>query len=179
MDKHLVFETESLKSDNTNQLPNPDILMSDNTYPLINKDVSVINNISSINSLDDLLKNKYDDKIINCLPCKALQTYSELYKHYINVRNDVKNSLLKCGIENTNYILDIIENENIKCKNNSGINNLNDIISEITDNNKNKKRSYILIFIQLIILLMFGLFIYFFERRRCICICPPGATPKS
>jgi hypothetical protein len=178
MEKPLVFETESLKSDNTNQLPNPDILMSDNTNQLTNSDILMKNNITSINSLDDLLKDKYDNKLINCLPCKALQTYSELYKHYINVRNDVKNSLLKCGVDNTDYILDLIENENIKCKNSTSNNNINDILSGITTNN-NKKKSYILLFIQLVILLMFGLFIYFFERRRCICICPPGATPKS
>lgn len=159
-------DTESLKSDKTNVLPN--------FNPLPNNEIK----ISSLNMMFD---NEYDNEIINCLPCKALQTYSSLYKHYISVRNDVKNSLLKCGIKDTEKALDLIENEYIKCRNIENNKENNNLINKINNKNniENKKKSYILIFIQLVILLMFGLFIYFFERRRCICICPPGAAPNK
>ena len=161
---NLNNDTESLNSDKTNVLPN--------FNPSANNEIK-------ISSLNTMFNNDYNNDIIKCLPCKALQTYSSLYKHYINIRNDVKNSLLKCGITNTEKALDLIENEYIKCKDiDNNINN--NLIKSINDkkNKENKKKSYILIFIQLIILLMFGLFIYFFERRRCICVCPPGASPN-
>jgi hypothetical protein len=166
-DFKLNSDTESLNFDNTNALPNLN---------------SSSNNIIKINSLTTMFENEYSKDIISCLPCKAIQTYSSLYKHYINVRNDVKNSLLKCGINNTEKALDLIENEYIKCRDiNNDINNEISGISNMNNNKKkdNQKKSYVLIFIQLIILFMFGLFIYFFERRRCICVCPPSAIPNN
>jgi len=126
--------------------------------------------INNIKTLDKLLKNYVDKKTIDKLPCRALQTYNDLHKHYIRVKKDIFDNLVKLNVNNPGQILNIIENNEISCENYSKDDD--ELINNINQNVVKTTIDYTKITVYVIILIMFCFFIYFFERRRCICPLP-------
>ena len=139
---------------------------SENTNPLPILDNYNESNEIIIKDLNNLLEG--NDKKISCLPCKALQEYKILHDHYNKVRKDVIKSIKDCGLENSKDILEKIENNDIKC---NDFDNSNSKLSDI-EIIPIKKTSLLNIAIKVLIIILFGLFVYFFERKRCICPVP-------
>ena len=126
--------------------------------------------IENIKTLDVLLENYVDKKTIDKLPCKALQTYNELHNHYIRVKKDIFDNLVSLNVNNPGHVLNLIENDNISCENYSKDDE--ELVNNINKNVIKTTIDYTKITVYVIILVMFCFFIYFFERRRCICPVP-------
>jgi hypothetical protein len=123
--------------------------------------------INNIKTLSDLFRNKLDEQTIKSLPCNALQSYNDLHNHYIKVKKEIYNNLLNLGINNPNEIINTIENSEITCE--DYYDNDDELVDKINQNKIDTYIDYTKLFVYIIILCMFISFIYFFERRRCIC----------
>ena len=127
-------------------------------------------NINNIKTLPELLKNQLDEDTIKKLPCNGLQSYVELHNHYNKVKDEVYKKLFDLGIKNTSEIMNLLEKSEISCE--DYYDDDSELLEKINQNVIETQIDYTKLLVYFMVFCMFISFVYFFERKRCICPIP-------